>query len=71
MCLPGNGYPIGNGINLAASLTGGITTGILLLYMKRNNRKRERGEYDKYLEGVAPEDAHRLGNNHPGFRYKM
>ncbi|KAJ9118392.1 hypothetical protein QFC24_006221 [Naganishia onofrii] len=35
-----------------------------------NNKKRDAGAYDHYLEGVQPEESYKLGNNHPGFRYK-
>jgi hypothetical protein len=66
----GNGYPIGNGLNLACALIMGFLSLGILIFIKFNNKKRERGDYDHYLQNVRPEDAYKLGNNHPGFRYK-
>ncbi|KAJ9127761.1 hypothetical protein QFC24_000044 [Naganishia onofrii] len=66
----GNGYPIGNGLNLACSITMFFVAAGCLVFIKTNNKKRERGDYDHYLHNVRPEDAFKLGNNHPGFRYK-
>ena len=42
----------------------------LLWFIRVNNKKREAGQYDHYLDSVTPEEAYKLGNNHPGFRYK-
>ncbi|KAJ9106061.1 hypothetical protein QFC20_004123 [Naganishia adeliensis] len=61
----------GNSLNLASAIACFLLAFGTILFVKANNKKRERGDYDKYLEGVRPEDAHKLGNNHPGFRYKV
>ncbi|KAJ9110827.1 hypothetical protein QFC22_006684 [Naganishia vaughanmartiniae] len=66
----GPNYPIGNGLNLGTSTTIFLLAGILLLFIRNNNKKRDAGAYDHYLEGVQPEESYKLGNNHPGFRYK-
>ncbi|KAI5449863.1 hypothetical protein NCC49_003979 [Naganishia albida] len=63
-------YPKGNGLNLATSTTIAILAAGLLWYIRMNNKKREAGKYDHYLNGVTPEESYKLGNNHPGFRYK-
>lgn len=61
---------IGNGLNLGTSTTIFCLAAYLLLYIRNNNKKRDAGAYDHYLEGVQPEESYKLGNNHPGFRYK-
>ncbi|KAJ9102006.1 hypothetical protein QFC19_004931 [Naganishia cerealis] len=66
----GPNYPIGNGLNLATSSCIFAISGGLLLFIRSNNKKRDQGQYDHYLDGVQPEEAYKLGNNHPGFRYK-
>ncbi|GHJ89070.1 hypothetical protein NliqN6_5472 [Naganishia liquefaciens] len=70
--LPSDGpnYPIGNGLNAATSACIFLLAGFLLWFIRVNNKKREAGQYDHYLNGVTAEEAHKLGNNHPGFRYK-
>jgi hypothetical protein len=63
-------YPILNGLNLGTSTTILCLATGLLLWMKRDNFKRERGDYDYRLEGMTMEESGVLGNQHPGFRYK-
>jgi hypothetical protein len=55
---------------LATSTTIAILAAFLLWFIRNNNKKREAGKYDHYLNGVTPEESYKLGNNHPGFRYK-
>ncbi|KAJ9102007.1 hypothetical protein QFC19_004932 [Naganishia cerealis] len=61
---------IGNFLNLATNSTIFLATAYLLWFIQNNNKKREAGKYDHYLDAVQPEEAYKLGNNHPGFRYK-
>lgn len=61
---------IGNFLNLATNIMVLVLTASLLLFIRNNNKKRDAGKYDHYLDGVRPEEAYKLGNNHPGFRYK-
>jgi hypothetical protein len=37
--------------------------------MKRDNRARDRGRYDHYVDEYAPEDMWKLGTKQPGFRW--
>lgn len=63
-------YHIGNGINLAAS--GGtllIALG-LLLWMKRDNAKRELRNAEEELMGMSQQEIQDLDYKHPGFRWK-
>jgi hypothetical protein len=61
-------YPILNGLNLAVGGTIFISATGLLIWMKRDNIKRERGDYDDRIEGLSIEETAALGNDHPGFR---
>jgi hypothetical protein len=63
-------YPILNGLNLAVGATMFCLAGGLLIWMKRDNAKRERGDYDYRMEGMTVEESAVLGNDHPGFRYQ-
>lgn len=61
-------YPIGNGLNLACAGAIFILLLVLLTFMHRDNKKRDRGEYDHFLEETTTPEL--LGNNHPAFRWR-
>jgi hypothetical protein len=63
-------YIKGNAINIGTSSCIFIIAAGLLVWMKRENNRRERGEYDYRLEGLTVEEMAALGNDHPGFRYR-
>ncbi|GAB7365191.1 hypothetical protein MBLNU230_g6277t1 [Neophaeotheca triangularis] len=60
---PGYGATIGL---LALGLVGMIT---LEIHYKRENKKRDRGERDYFLEGMPEEQVMELGEKHPEYRF--
>jgi hypothetical protein len=65
-------YRIGNGLNLAAVGAIFVISTSSLLWMARDNRRRERNlerEYEK-VEGLGPTEMGNLDWKHPGFRWK-
>lgn len=66
-------YPIGNGINLAASSLILLVSATTLAWMHRDNRKRDeqgRDDVDRKLRGLTQEQIESLEWKHPGFRWK-
>lgn len=41
---------------------------VLLVFIKVDNKKRDEGKYDHYLETTSSPEL--LGNNHPAFRWR-
>ncbi|KAF9453602.1 MFS general substrate transporter [Macrolepiota fuliginosa MF-IS2] len=64
-------YHKGNSINLGAALCVITFTILGMVYLKRENMKRERGERDYRLEGRTEEQIRDLGYKHPRFRYQL
>ena len=62
-------YNILSGLNLAASALNALLWAGLIVYMKRDNRARDRGKNDHYVDEYAPEDQWKLGTKQPGFRW--
>ena len=61
-------YHIGYGVSLGLIWVTGIACTVLLVGLRFENRKRERGERDYRL--TLPEDEKdNLGDDHPGFRF--
>lgn len=61
-------YALGHSISLGALVITLFLTGVLVVYLGWENKKRDRGERDvRLVEG----DAHRLGHRHPSFRYTL
>lgn len=58
-------YPTGYGVSLGMLWICGVACTVLFFMVKRENKKRERGERDYRLE---EEDADNLGDDHPQFR---
>ncbi|KAH7117351.1 major facilitator superfamily domain-containing protein [Dactylonectria macrodidyma] len=63
-------YHIGNGLNLATSGTIFIVGMLTLLWMKRDNKKREDWDIDEKLGGMSPEQIEELDWKHPAFRWR-
>ena len=62
-------YTKGHSINLGAQVGVGIITTLGVLYVKWENRMRERGARDSRVEGKSEEVIMDLGYRHPSFRY--
>ncbi|KAH8698193.1 putative MFS transporter [Phaeosphaeriaceae sp. PMI808] len=63
-------FRIGNGLNLATSSTIFISSILLLLWMKRSNKKRENINVDQELAGKSVGEIEDLDYLHPGFRWR-
>lgn len=66
----GPNYPIGNGLNLAASTMLLIVATGTLLWMKADNKRRDKLDVAKELEGLTQEEIESLEWKHPGWRWK-
>ncbi|KAH8661690.1 major facilitator superfamily domain-containing protein [Tricladium varicosporioides] len=66
----GPDYHIGNGLNLATSGTTFLLSICLLLWMKVDNKKREKRDVDADLAGLSAKQAQDLDWRHPAFRWK-
>ncbi len=63
-------YITGNAINIGTSSAIFIVAALLLVWMRRDNKKRDAGQYDFRLDSLDQQAASKLGNDHPGFRYR-
>ena len=70
--LPGNApnFPVGNGLNLATSTTTWIVALLILIYMKADNRRRDKKDIDAELSGLDDKQIQALDWKHPGFRWR-
>ncbi|GKT65587.1 major facilitator superfamily transporter [Colletotrichum tofieldiae] len=70
--LPWDGpdYPIGNGLNLATCSVILLTSTLTLVWMKRDNRRREARNLEEELDGMSREEESNLDWKHPSFRWK-
>ncbi|KAF2758181.1 MFS general substrate transporter [Pseudovirgaria hyperparasitica] len=59
-------YPTGYGVSLGLLWVCGASCTILFFGVRRENKKRDRGERDWRLEG---DDVDNLGDDHPSFRF--
>ena len=59
-------YPTGYGVSLGMLWICGVACTALFFYVKKENRKRERGVYNYRLD---VEDADNLGDDHPQYRF--
>ncbi|KAL1865923.1 hypothetical protein VTK73DRAFT_5007 [Phialemonium thermophilum] len=62
-------YRLGHGLTLGFVFVSGcmfLTTALLL---RRENKRRDRGERDYVLDGKTPDEIARLGDYHPEYRY--
>ncbi|KAL2022438.1 hypothetical protein VTK56DRAFT_5267 [Thermocarpiscus australiensis] len=63
-------YPIGNGLNLAATCVVFLVATAMLLWMKRDNRKREGRNVEEELAGLSQQEVQDLDWRHPAFRWR-
>ncbi|KAL4876909.1 putative MFS transporter [Aspergillus karnatakaensis] len=65
-------YPIGNGLNLAVQGSTLVLATVMLLWMKRDNVKREAAEASELerLAHLSPEQMEDLDWKHPAFRWR-
>jgi uncharacterized membrane protein YedE/YeeE len=63
-------YHIGNGLNLATSSTVLIVAILALLWMKRDNAKRENRSIEEELSGMSQQEVQDLDWKHPAFRWR-
>ncbi|KAH7381089.1 putative MFS transporter [Cadophora sp. MPI-SDFR-AT-0126] len=69
--LPADGpnFPIGNGLNLAASTTGFLATIVLLRWMLADNKRRNKEDVNVQLAGLSEKQVQDLDWRHLGFRW--
>ncbi|KAL7951315.1 major facilitator superfamily domain-containing protein [Trichoderma barbatum] len=63
-------YHIGNGLNLATSGTVLVLATLMLLWMKRDNKKRGGKDIDAELNGLTEEEIEKLDWKHPAFQWR-
>ncbi|KAL0057868.1 hypothetical protein AAF712_015475 [Marasmius tenuissimus] len=63
-------YNIGNGLNLATSSTILLSSGVLWVWMVRDNKKREERDMKLELEGLSQKEIEDLDWKHPVFRWQ-
>lgn len=66
----GPDYHIGNGLNLATSTTILITAMLLMFWMVRDNKKRDKVDVDAKLQGLSHKQIQDMDWRHPAFRWK-
>ena len=64
-------YRKGNLANLASVSTITVLVVLITLYLRWENKKRDRGERDYRLNGKTAEEVEQLGYKHPQFRYQI
>ncbi|TFK18397.1 MFS general substrate transporter [Coprinopsis marcescibilis] len=64
-------YRKGNFANLASASTIFILVVIITLYIRWENKKRDRGDRDHRVIGKSAEELEQLGYLHPEFRYQI
>ena len=62
-------YTMGHAIVLAFVLSSGIMFAGMTVYLRSENRKRDRGEREHVLEGKSDSEIAALADNHPWYRY--
>ncbi|KDN69045.1 putative major facilitator superfamily transporter [Colletotrichum sublineola] len=66
----GPNYPIGNGLNLATCSIMLLISTLTLVWMKRDNRRREAMNLQEEMSGLTQEEESELDWKHPSFRWK-
>ncbi|KAI1946441.1 hypothetical protein LOZ57_003696 [Ophidiomyces ophidiicola] len=64
-------FPIGNGLNLAASSCIFLTAILLQVWVKMDNRKRDGKDIDTELAGLDQKAIQNLDWKHPAFRWRL
>ncbi|KAL6235276.1 hypothetical protein BDW75DRAFT_230457 [Aspergillus navahoensis] len=67
----GPDYPIGNGLNLATGTTCLIIAGGMLIWSKSDNRRRQRTDEGRRLDGLSARQIEDLEWRHPSFRWML
>lgn len=62
-------YRLGHSTSMAFMFMTVVMHGLTSFFLKRENKKRDRGERDYVLEGKTPEEIAKLGDYHPEYRY--
>ncbi|TPX16106.1 uncharacterized protein E0L32_004101 [Thyridium curvatum] len=62
-------YKLGHGLTMAFVFCSGCLFAATCYFLRRENKKRDRGERDYVLEGKTPDQIARLGDYHPEYRY--
>lgn len=63
-------YHIGNGLNLATAGTWLVVAAATLVWMNKDNKKRDSRDIDEQLQGLTPKQVEDLDWKHPAFRWK-
>ncbi|KAI1118203.1 MFS transporter [Nemania sp. NC0429] len=63
-------YKIGNGLNLAAASLILVVSVLQIVWMRRDNERRERRDVEAELRGLTPTEIESLEWKHPGFRWR-
>ncbi|KAJ3573726.1 hypothetical protein NP233_g2248 [Leucocoprinus birnbaumii] len=63
-------FRVGNMLNLISGVIMIFSIALEALYLKAENSKRERGDRDDRLSGLAGDEGISLGYRHPSFRYQ-
>ncbi|KAH8903594.1 permease of the major facilitator superfamily [Coniochaeta sp. PMI_546] len=66
----GPDYHIGNGLNLATSSTTLVISVLALVWMWRDNKRRENLSIEEELAGLTQKDVQDLDWKHPAFRWR-
>lgn len=66
----GPDYHIGNGLNLATSSTTLVISILALVWMWRDNKRRENLSIEEELAGLTQKDVQDLDWKHPAFRWR-
>lgn len=64
-------YPIGNGINLAGNATILLTSIALLIYLKADNKRRDKIDVHQHLAGMSEQEVQELDWKNPAFRWHL
>lgn len=64
-------YRKGNLANLSCCSAICVIVSLTALYVRWENKKRDRGERDYRLEGKSQDELRNLGYKHPQFRYQI
>jgi hypothetical protein len=63
-------YPTGFGCGLGLQVMSGIACTVMVLLLRRENKRRDAGGRDKRLQ-MSEEELSKLGDDHPAFRYTL
>lgn len=67
-------YPVGFGVGLAFGVVGGIAVTVYYLYLRNENRRRDKMQSSGGSKTYTREELERmqdLGDAHPNFRFQM